>query len=119
MPRSKQASFEFRTWGGAREGSGARRRRERRALPHRPRETFTRSTPVHVALRMAPHVWNLRSERSFRIIHDSLAASRRRPDLRIVDYSILGNHAHLVVEAEGPTALARGCARFRSGSRGG
>jgi REP element-mobilizing transposase RayT len=108
MARSKQTSFEFRTWGGTRDGAGARRRRQRRALPHRTREDFTRSTPVHVALRMAPHVWNLRSERSFRIIHDSLAAVRRRPDLRVVDFGILGNHAHLVIEADGPPALARG-----------
>jgi REP element-mobilizing transposase RayT len=108
MARPAQAAFEFRTWGGAREGAGAPRRREQRALPHRVRETFTRSTPAHVSLRMAPHVWNLRSERSFRILHDTLAAARERPELRVVEFTILGNHVHLIVEADGPAGLARG-----------
>jgi REP element-mobilizing transposase RayT len=108
MARTAQRCFEFRTWGGARDGAGAPRRRERRALPHRAREAFTRATPVHVTLRMAPHVWNLRSERSFRILHDSLAAIRERPGLRVVDFTILGNHLHFVVEADGSPALARG-----------
>jgi REP element-mobilizing transposase RayT len=57
---------------------------------------------------MAPHVWNLRSERSFRILHDALAAARERPGLRVVEFIILGNHVHFVVEADGPPALSRG-----------
>jgi REP element-mobilizing transposase RayT len=57
---------------------------------------------------MAPHVWNLRSERSFRILHDALAAVRGKPDLRVVEFTILGNHVHFVVEANGQPALARG-----------
>jgi hypothetical protein len=57
---------------------------------------------------MAPHVWNLRSERSFAVIYGALAEARSRPCLRIVEFSFLGNHAHLIVEADGPAALARG-----------
>ena len=48
---------------------------------------------------------NLRSERSFRIIHVGLAAVRRRPAFHVVDFSILGNHAH---HARGAEARPRG-----------
>jgi REP element-mobilizing transposase RayT len=55
---------------------------------------------------VADHVWNLRSERSWTVIHRALAAARRRPDARIVHFSVLGNHLHLILEADGPKALA-------------
>jgi REP element-mobilizing transposase RayT len=51
-------------------------------------------------------VWNLRSERSFAVIHAALTATRRRPDLRVVHFSVQGNHIHLIVEASGSAALS-------------
>lgn len=63
---------------------------------------------MHVSLRLADHVWNLRSERSFVIIHEALAGVRRRPDFRVVHFSIQENHLHLIVEAGGPRALGNG-----------
>jgi REP element-mobilizing transposase RayT len=57
---------------------------------------------------MAPWVWNLRSRRSYAIIHAAVRELRERRDLRVVDYSVQGNHLHLIVEAEGPPALASG-----------
>jgi REP element-mobilizing transposase RayT len=104
----RQESFEFRTWGGKRDGSGRKRARGRRAIPHRPREEFRPSQPVHVTQRMADHVWNLRSQRSFAVIHAALAAARRRDDLRVVEYTILGNHLHLIAEANGRRGLSNG-----------
>jgi hypothetical protein len=95
-------------WGGRRDGSGRKPARERRAMRHRPREEFRPSEPVHVTQRMADHVWNLRSQRSFAVIHAALTAARRRNDLRVVDYTILGNHLHLIVEASGRRGLANG-----------
>jgi REP element-mobilizing transposase RayT len=108
MAIERQQSFEFKTWGGRRDGSGRKLARERRAMPHRPREEFRPSQPVHVTQRMADHVWNLRSQRSFAVIHAALTAARRRDDVRVVDYTILGNHLHLIVEANGRRALANG-----------
>ena len=95
-------------WGGARRGTGRKRVRARRALPHRPREDFTASQPVHVTLRMAGHVWNLRSQRSFAVIHGALDGVRARPGFRVVHFSIQGNHAHVIAEADGLRALANG-----------
>lgn len=57
---------------------------------------------------MAPWVWNLRSQRSFAIIQGALGELRERGDVRFVEYAILGNHIHAIVEASGPRALSAG-----------
>jgi REP element-mobilizing transposase RayT len=103
-----QRSFVFTTWGGERIGAGRKRRRPRRAVAHRPREDFRPYHPVHVTLRMADHVWNLRSERSFGVIHGSVHDVRTRDDFRVPEFTILGNHLHLIVEAASRRALSTG-----------
>ncbi len=112
MPTAHQQSFVFRTRGGARAGAGRKSTRDRPAIPHRVREEVRPYQPVHVTLRMAPHVWNLRSQRSFAVIHRAVAELRRRVDVRVVHFSILGNHIHLIVEADGEYALADGMRSF-------
>ncbi len=101
---AKQQPLQFRTWGGARRGAG--RPRTRGGLPHEQRQELRPCQPVHVTLRMAEHVWNLRSERSYAVIHRALEAARRRMDVRIVHFTIEGNHLHLIAEASGTRALA-------------
>ncbi len=64
--------------------------------------------PVHVTLRMADHVWNLRSRRSLRVFERALIHGGDRLGVRVVQFSIQGNHAHLLVEADHTAALARG-----------
>jgi REP element-mobilizing transposase RayT len=108
MRPARQQAFEFPSWGGRREGAGRKTARARRAVPHRPREDFRPYQPVHVTQRMAAWVWNLRSERSFRVIHAALEEQRRRTDVRAIEFSIQGNHLHLIVEADGPRALSDG-----------
>lgn len=61
-----------------------------------------------VTLRVAVRVWNLRSRRCFRLIESSLEAARGRFGLRVIEFSVLGNHLHLVVEADDSEALSRG-----------
>jgi REP element-mobilizing transposase RayT len=91
----------------------------RTALPHQARPELRSYEPVHVTLRFLPHVWNLRSRRSFDVISAAFAGVARRPDLRIVHFSVQGNHAHLLVEAHGAAALANGmralCIRIARG----
>jgi putative transposase len=103
---AEQQALQFRTRGGRRRGAGRPRTRERAGVPHAPRASVRPYQPVHVTIRMADFVWNLRSERSFAVIHHALEAARRRPDSRIVHFSIQGNHIHLIVEATGERALA-------------
>ena len=63
--------------------------------------------PLHVTLRMAPHVYNLRSRRSFRVIAAALRIAGDRFEVRVTQFSVQGNHIHLLVEAPDRRALAR------------
>lgn len=80
---------------------------ERAGSSHALREHFTRSQPVHVSIRMADHVWNLRSERSYLRI-DAAVRGAQKAGFSVVHFTILGNHLHLIIEADGPGALASG-----------
>ncbi len=108
VPMPQQQSLELKTWGGRRRGAGRRSARLRGAVPHTPREEIRPYQPVHVTLRVAEPVWNLRSERSYRVIDAALRAARRRADFRVVHFSIQGNHVHLIVEADGTRSFALG-----------
>jgi REP element-mobilizing transposase RayT len=61
---------------------------------------------------MAPHVYNLRSRRSFRVIEAALRVGGDRFDVRVIQFSVQGNHIHLVVEAPNRRALARAIQGF-------
>jgi putative transposase len=59
-------------------------------------------------MRVREDVWNLRSRRAWRRLRDALAAAWGRFGVRIVHFSIQGNHIHLIVEANDDEALSRG-----------
>jgi REP element-mobilizing transposase RayT len=61
-----------------------------------------------VTLRVASHVRNLRTSRCYRALKCAFKASLARFGLRIIHFSVLGNHLHLIVEADDTTALSRG-----------
>jgi REP element-mobilizing transposase RayT len=63
---------------------------------------------VHITLRVQPHVWNLRGRQCFRVIARAFAAGHRRKAFRLNEFSVQGNHLHLIVEANDAKALARG-----------
>jgi hypothetical protein len=106
--RDTQTSLALRTWGGRRKGAGRPPAGERAAAPHDARAPLRPWQPVHVTLRMAPHVWNLRSARSFTVVDAALRGVRGRGDFRVVHWSVQGNHVHAIVEADGARALACG-----------
>ena len=110
--RPRQLGLEFRTWGGKRAGAGRKPRGARAGVAHRARGEWTRSMPLHVTLRMAPHVYNLRSRRSFRVIEAALRIGGDRFDVRVVQFSVQGNHIHLLVEAPNRRALGRAIQGF-------
>ncbi len=106
--RTRQLGLQFRTWGGKRAGAGRKPRSARAGVAHRARGEWTRPVPLHVTLRMAPHVYHLRSRRSFRVIAASLRIGGDRFNVRVIQFSVQGNHIHLVVEApNGPGSRAR------------
>ena len=102
--KPRQTELQFSPRGGRREGAG-RPRGSR--VSHAARPRFSRVTPVHVTLRMREHVWNLRSGRAFRRIRAAFAKARGRFGARLVEFSVQGNHLHLIVEADGSAALSR------------
>jgi len=110
--RARQLGLEPRTWGGKRAGAGRKPRGARAGVAHRERGAWTRAMPIHVTLRMAPHVYNLRSRRSFRVIEAALRLGGDRFDVRVVEFSVQDNQIHLLVEAPNPRALARAIQGF-------
>ena len=64
--------------------------------------------PVHVTLRVRAGVPSLRGGGLVREWRRSLAEANERGDFRVAHYSLQGDHAHLIVEAHGKDALARG-----------
>src|SRR5262249_54760258 len=77
-------------------------------VSHLKREKLSRHHPLHLTLRLRQDVWNLRSWRSFSRLYDCFAGGRDRFGFRLCEFSVLGNHIHLLVEAENKRALARG-----------
>jgi REP element-mobilizing transposase RayT len=57
---------------------------------------------------MERDVWSLRSRRSYRVIEKAFRGGRDRFGFRLNEYSVQGNHIHLIAEAVDATALARG-----------
>src|SRR5579883_2677165 len=104
----KQQTLRFRTWGGKRKGAGRRPTRGTAGVSHLPRPGLARRFPVHVTLRMRPHVWNLRSRRAFRPLERCFLLGGDRFGFRLIHYSVQGNHIHLLCEAQDRKALSRG-----------
>lgn len=75
----RQQSFELRTWGGRRMRAGRKPARGRESIRHDARAPLGGWQPVHVTIRVAEHVWNLRSERSLRNIEAALHAVQTAP----------------------------------------
>ena len=90
----------------------ASRTATRWCLPLAPSSVRAPAFPVHVTLRMASHVYNLRSRRAFRVIGPAIAKAAERFHVRIVHFSVQGNHVHLIVEAATPRALSRAMQGF-------
>jgi len=103
MLRPAQREFTFH--GGRRLGAGRKRGNK---ASHHPRPAFDRPMPAHVTLKVREDVPSLRSSRRFATIKRSFAAARGLHGLRLVEFTVLSNHLHLVVEADSSVALAKG-----------
>src|SRR6266567_1282713 len=106
--KPKQSAFVFRSWGGRRRGAGRKPTHEKAGTPHLTRPTLTGRHPLHLTLRPRQGVWNLRSKRCFQVIGQALLGLQGRGDLRVVHYSVQGNHMHLIAEAADKAALCAG-----------
>ena len=92
-------------WGGARKNAGRKARTS--GVAHVKRPVHRKSHPVHVTMRLKAGLPNLRSQQAFAVVKEALRRSKK-DDFRIVEFSVMSNHLHLIVEAEDERALARG-----------
>ena len=98
-------------WGGKRTGAGRKRKDGKAAapgVPHRPWPRLDGRCPVGVTLKVRREVWSLRGPRCVRGLRRALEEGHQRGGFRVVHFSILGNHLHLIVEAADRAALSRG-----------
>jgi len=72
------------------------------------RQPIASRHPVHVTLRLRPGTGYLRSHRFVMALLDVFGVARERFKMRIIHFSIQGNHLHLIVEVDDATALSRG-----------
>ena len=110
MARPKQFVLALparRRWGGKRKNAG-RKAGKNHGLPHGSRERFARPVPAHVTVRLQPGLVSLRAVPVVREIERTFARGCERSNFRLVHYSLLDNHAHLIVEAADREALGRG-----------
>jgi putative transposase len=104
---ARQLGFEYRTWGGRRKGAGRKPKGARAGVAHRKRPRFETRMPLHITLRVADHVWNLRSRRSLGVVQRALFAGGDRFGARVVNMAVQGNHVPLILEADNTAALVR------------
>src|SRR5258705_477625 len=104
---AQQQAFVFRTWGGARKGGGRRPSGRKRGVSHLPRPVLKHRFPVHVTWRMRGDVWNLRAQRCLGPLRTAFWKSAK-DSFRVVHYSVMGNHIHLMVEAQDRRTLSLG-----------
>jgi REP element-mobilizing transposase RayT len=104
---ARQTSFQFRTWGGVRAGSGRPPKGKRAGVSHLRRPESAPRHPLHVTLRVRSCVPSLRRA-LFPHVQVALALARERFGFRLAQFSVQRNHLHLIVEADDRRALARG-----------
>jgi hypothetical protein len=109
MARRKptQLSFPIKGRGGWRPGAGRPKKRDK-GVSHLRRDVFPERYPVHVTLKIRADVGDLRTDRRFRHIQRALFLGGDRFGMRLKQFSIQGDHIHLILEAAGRDALSRG-----------
>jgi REP element-mobilizing transposase RayT len=99
--------FSYRSWGGNRPGSGRKPKGANAGVSHKQREDLTASQPILVTMRTVDELRGLRGDELFDLVRKRLRDAVRE-DFRVVHFTVLGNHIHMVVEADDARALAKG-----------
>jgi REP element-mobilizing transposase RayT len=99
--------------GGKRKGAGRPPKGQRAGSPHKKRIAFKARNPLHVSLRVEKVIGSLRRRCMWHAVRSATFAVASREDFRIVHVSVQRTHVHLLVEADGRTALAKGMQAFQ------
>ena len=113
MQKTKQLHMTFGTRGGWRPGAGRKAVRGRKHVPHRKRPILAPRYPVHITLKVCRELRSLRTKKRYQAIRRAFVAGCVRDGFRIVDWSIQGDHVHLIGEAKSARALSRGMQGFK------
>jgi REP element-mobilizing transposase RayT len=106
--RAPQQAFAFRTHGGRRAGAGRKPNVPGRpGVRHLRRPRLSRHHPVHVTLRVRRDAPNLRRNRLFAALREVFRKAQK-DSFRLCHFVVMGNHVHLICEADDATALSRG-----------
>ena len=77
-------------------------------MQHATRPKVHRDHPIHITLRIRDGLPSLRHPGPRAVIIDALKKARGRFGMAVTDYSVMGNHLHLLIEADGRESLSRG-----------
>ena len=113
---TRQLALDFRATrrGGVRKGAGRKASPARKGfVEHAARPPHDDETPVHVTVRAVGSVPYLRSQHVFAAIR-ALFARASEKGLRLLHFTVQGNHLHLIVEANEGLSLSRGLQRLLS-----
>jgi len=94
----KQLAMKLPMRGGKRTGAGRKPNGDKPGASHERRPKFATRHPVHVRMRLLFGVGFLRGFTRRRAIKDALRAAKERFGMRVVHYSIQGNHLHFILE---------------------
>jgi REP element-mobilizing transposase RayT len=110
--RSRCVQQELFRRGGKRRGAGRKPSGKRAGEQHAARSEFKAYHPLHVVMRVVPEVRSLRRRKIYQAVRDATIKAALRERIRIVHISLQRSHVHLIVEADGKAALARGMQGF-------
>lgn len=88
--------------------SPRRTARRKTKVPHRRRPELCLGQGAHVTIRIREGLPGMRCREALELVRSCMTSARERHGMRIVAWSLMSNHVHLIVEAEGREALARG-----------
>jgi REP element-mobilizing transposase RayT len=94
--------------GGQRKGAGRKPRGEKAGVPHRRKPPLSARHAVHVTMRLRAGLPSLRRGREYEVLLRAFRAGCERFGFRLVHYAVLGNHLHLLTEAENRRGHWRG-----------
>ena len=98
----------FRQRGGARPGAGRKPSGEVAGVRHAARAPLASRFPAHVTVKLRRGLPRLRRKAEYAALRAAFAAGHDRFGFRLVHYTVLNDHLHLLVEAHDRTALSRG-----------
>lgn len=106
-PRQGRLPFGH-NWGGRRQGAGRKPKGEKPGVPHRRRPPLAARHPVHVTSKLQVGLPSLRRPEAYSVVLAAFRAGCEKPGFRLVQFSVLSNHLHLLVEGRNREALTRG-----------